>query len=194
MKTPAPRSSRTWVADQRAGNPAEVFTVRIVRRTSQQHVNHPSPPRNYKPSDRLASLFRACEKACAKECCGIGAFDFSPLFVASHLAIYSGVVSESDVSDWLREIDKFEAETSALPANELGLICMIDDLADSFCSDDVRVLAAQLRHSVRIAPQICRLSTQLASPVSVWETHQANRNRINGALERQSQTPSGTLP
>jgi hypothetical protein len=102
--------------------------------------------------------------------------------------MYSGDVSASDVADWHREIDRFEADTITMPQNELGLVCVIDELADGFCADGIRDLATQLRHCVSMAPQMCQLSRQLASPVSIWETHRASRDRIAAAPERQPRT------
>jgi hypothetical protein len=34
--------------------------------------------------ERLQYLVKYCEKACVAECCGIDAFDFSPLHIASY--------------------------------------------------------------------------------------------------------------
>jgi len=144
-----------------------------------------TPPPTYKPSERIAGLFHACEKACLKECCGINAFDFSPLFVASHIAAFSGDVFASEISDWHAELDRFEAEASAFRPNDLGLVCAIDELADAFCARGIRDLAAQLKHCVSASPQICKISRELASPVSVWKTHEATSDRIKSLLEKQ---------
>ncbi len=104
--------------------------------------------------------------------------------------MHSGDVSASDVADWHREIDRFEADTITMTPNELGLVCVIDELADGFCAEGIRDLSAQLRHCVSMAPQMCQLSRQLASPVSIWETHRATSDRIRATLERQSRASS----
>lgn len=50
--------------------------------------------------DRLNYLVRYCEKNCVADCCGIDAFDFSPLHVASYLSAYSGEISEAIIQEW----------------------------------------------------------------------------------------------
>lgn len=147
------------------------------------------PPQTYHPPQRIAHLFAACEKACVKDCCGIGAFDFSPLNVASYIAAYKGDVSASDIADWHAELERFESEASVLPPNEFGWVCAIDELGDSFCAKGIRDLTAQLKHCVSVTPQICQLSRELASPISIWETHRATSDRIRLLLEKNQQAP-----
>jgi hypothetical protein len=62
--------------------------------------------------ERLKHLVRYCEKNCVAGCCGIDAFDFSPLHVASFLSAYTGRISPSDIEEWNAEITKAEASAA----------------------------------------------------------------------------------
>lgn len=64
--------------------------------------------------DRLGSLVRYCEKNCVAECCGIDAFDFSPLHIASFLSAYTGRISDSDLIEWAAELEKAKASIEGL--------------------------------------------------------------------------------
>lgn len=58
---------------------------------------HPSPYPEIQPP--LQRLLSACETICVTECCGLDAFDFSPIHMASYLIRSTGQVAEQDVQE-----------------------------------------------------------------------------------------------
>lgn len=46
----------------------------------------------------LAGLIHRCETICEAACCGIGAYDFSPIHIASYLILWVGKVDQSAVA------------------------------------------------------------------------------------------------
>lgn len=61
-----------------------------------------------KLSHSLIRLFKHCETICEAQCCGIGAFNFSPFNIIAYLMRYNAEIRESDVKDLLYEITEFE--------------------------------------------------------------------------------------
>ncbi|SDX93499.1 hypothetical protein SAMN05444358_11727 [Ruegeria halocynthiae] len=45
----------------------------------------------------FAALCKTCETICEKECCGIGAFNFSPFNIIYHLTKWEARIRDSDV-------------------------------------------------------------------------------------------------
>jgi len=58
----------------------------------------------------LSNLFARCVTQCVAECCGIDAYDFNPIHVASYLLMYRG---EPDP----HEIDQIRAQLDSLKSN-----------------------------------------------------------------------------
>lgn len=110
---------------------------------------------------RLEHLVKYCEKNCVAECCGIDAFDFSPLHVASYISSYSGGVSESDIAEWELELEKALQLIANLSPNANGWICSIKDINQYFTWDAFNSFVDELRHSIRMAPLILELSERL---------------------------------
>lgn len=46
----------------------------------------------------IAALCKSCETICEKECCGIGAFSFSPFNIIYHLTKWEARIRDSDVA------------------------------------------------------------------------------------------------
>ena len=71
-------------------------------------------------SPRLEGLVNACQKACVATCCGIDAFDFSPLYIAAYLSAFRGTIATDEVSELEREIDALMSAAAALLSDEQG--------------------------------------------------------------------------
>jgi hypothetical protein len=54
----------------------------------------------------LAQLCKECERICTSECCGIDAFDFSPINIATYLTTHHGYIREEDVIALKKQIDE----------------------------------------------------------------------------------------
>lgn len=139
-------------------------------------------PAAYQFSEPLAGLIRYCEKDCVAACCGISAFVFSPLHVASYLCSYTGQITAADLAVWEAEIAKFERETAALPPTTEGYVCVIESMNQYFTREDLAALVAELRHSLAAAPELLALSDELSFPTPTHEVVQASWDRIKKTL------------
>ena len=83
--------------------------------------------------EQLGYLINSCEKNCVAECCGLDAFDFSPLHIASYVTAHTGDISEKELASWNQVIDEFEANFESLSLGEVeGLVCVITSMNQFF--------------------------------------------------------------
>ncbi len=113
------------------------------------------------PNPELASLLADCETACERDCCGIDAFDFSPLNVAAHLSRYSGTIDTAHTRRILEDLERLLAGAVALPAGEGGLVCAIARTNQYFSVESLRALTATIRWAVQCAPLMLERSHEL---------------------------------
>ncbi|MCX6849169.1 MAG: DUF6331 family protein [Verrucomicrobia bacterium] len=139
-------------------------------------------PAAYQFSDTLAGLISYCEKECVADCCGLSAFSFSPLHVASYLCSYTGRITAADLAVWKAEIAKFERETAALPSTPEGFACVIESMNQYFTREDLAALVAELRHSLAVTPELQAFSDKLSFPTPTHEVVQASWERIKKTL------------
>jgi hypothetical protein len=120
--------------------------------------------------ERLGHLIKYCEKSCVAECCGVDAFDLSPLHVASFISASTGAIDARELSTWLALIDELDANFRAIPPSDPAeLACMVTPMNQLFTEEAVRALIAELRSSVTAAPQVLELSNQLEAPIHAWK-------------------------
>jgi hypothetical protein len=122
------------------------------------------PPPEITLPDRLKYLVQHCETSCVAGCCGIDAYDFAPLHVASYLAATRGEISDADVAEWEAELSKLEAVVSELSPNESGYICSVADMNQWFRRADFDYFIAELRLGIQVSPQLLELSKKLEYP------------------------------
>jgi len=108
-------------------------------------------------SPRLQALLIACQKACVAECCGVEAFDFSPLHVASFLSAFTGRVNADETATLQRELDVLAEQAS----HENGLLCSISGLNQLFTLEELHGLVRELKRSIAASPQMVELSDRL---------------------------------
>lgn len=139
-------------------------------------------PAAYQLSEPLAGLISYCEKDCVAACCGICAFIFSPLHVASYLCTRTGGITSAVLAVWEAEMAKFERETAALIPTPEGFVCVIESMNQYFTREDLAALVAELRHSLAAAPELQALSDELSFPTPTHEVVQGSWERIKKTL------------
>jgi hypothetical protein len=117
----------------------------------------------YNLPENVARLVKFCEKVCDHGCCGIDAFDFSPLHVASYISAITGGVRDCDIAEWDERLAEVERATRILEPNDDGFVCYIPNINHAFSRSHIEALIAEIRHSIRAAPEVAALSNQLAS-------------------------------
>jgi hypothetical protein len=110
---------------------------------------------------KLLHLVNYCQKTCVAECCGLDAFDFSPLHIASYLSAGAGCIKEANVREWEAEVMHASLLAAELPANEDGFICSIAGMNQFFSRSSFDGLIAEILHSIRVSPRMVELSDQL---------------------------------
>jgi hypothetical protein len=119
---------------------------------------------------RLSGLVRSCETNCVAACCGIDAFDFSPLNCASFISSGGGAISAEEVEKWHLELDGLALQAAGSDLQDgVGSVgdtalCWIDAICHEFTRDTFAAWIAELRHSIAMAPQVLALSEALRRP------------------------------
>lgn len=123
---------------------------------------------------QLKYLVASCERSCVAGCCGINAFDFTPLHIASHISTHSRAISRDDIQKYETEIDELERRVATLAPDEDGYVCHIPEMNQHFRTGEFAAFIEELRHNLRVSPQILALSDsiELRRPGAVTMTPQ----------------------
>jgi hypothetical protein len=120
----------------------------------------PPPPEIVLP-ERLKHLVEYCQKTCDPGCCGIDAYDFSPLHVASYLSAYTNRISPSDIAEWEQELTKANELVRDLTPNADGFVCSVAGMNQYFTRQTFADFMEELRHSIQVSPQVLDFSERL---------------------------------
>ena len=138
-----------------------------LRSAKKMNTSNESVPELEVP-ERLGHLIKYCEKSCVAECCGVDAFDFSPLHIASCISAYTGAIDEQELATWNGLIDEFERNLHKIKPRE-GLVCVVSSMNQLFTMEAVRALIEELRTSLAAAPNILELSNRLETRTHAWQ-------------------------
>jgi hypothetical protein len=123
-------------------------------------------PSELQLGQRTKYLVDACQVVCVPDCCGIGAYDFSPLYTAAYLTRFTGVVSKDDVRAISDELDALLAEASTLRPNSDGFVCSISGMNQYFTANSLREFADDIRRSMSLAPKVVEFANHLVNEES----------------------------
>ena len=112
----------------------------------------PTPPPALDLPDALSWLAKRCETVCVAECCGLRAFDFAPLHIASWLTRGG----QSDPQELGRvsltplrvALDDFETAVAEQSPNEAGHVACVAQLNECFTRDSAAAWVAEVRASI----------------------------------------------
>jgi hypothetical protein len=142
--------------------------------------------------ERLQLLIKFCEKGCVADCCGICAFDFTAVHVASFISTHTGIIRDSDVKEWNVEIDKLESNFNALRTHGDGLVCVVPSMNQFFTADAVRALLSELRSCVASSKQVFELSESLASSVRAYKVMNDFRDHAAAISQKEEAQQAGS--
>lgn len=94
----------------------------------------------------LLGLIKHCETLCEAACCGLDAFDFSPIHIASFLIRYTGRIESGDVDKVLSQLQKLDTEAERLE-REGGTIS-IEAMNQIFNGPMLSTLSTTIRDSL----------------------------------------------
>ncbi len=104
----------------------------------------------------LSNLISSCEKLCVKECCGIEAFDFSPVHIASWLHASRGEPAESTIDQISEQLDDLRIRYGSGSSTE-GYESDENEMNQVFSPEQVDQLVNQvstnLKHAIELNQQ-----------------------------------------
>lgn len=107
----------------------------------------------------LAGLVDRGQTICVPECCGIDAYDFSPIHVASFLVMWRGDVDQSELSKLRQQIESLRDDFGS--NGRLGNSVSIEGMNLSMTGTEVDAFASELSASIESALKI--IATQARS-------------------------------
>ena len=129
-------------------------------------------------------------KTCSPECCGLRAFDFSPINVAG--VIYHLKFNADQVCQILVEIDEFEQSFKHLTPTQLEYKCFIYLFDCRFTEQVFTALIIELRTSVNASSFILDLSDRLKATSAI----DVSEKELKGCLlshEEDNKLPNKSL-
>ncbi len=162
-------------------------------------MEEPTPPPKYEFPPMLASLVRDCEKACVSGCCGISAYDFSPLYVAASISTYTGHVSESDIARLEEDLVAVENAARGMEENEDGFVCCNEAMNHYFTRKELLEMVTKIRHTIAAAPAMLERSAELAwkrpeEPIPKEHTDRPFNGKLAGSWRVVRTTPRYRFP
>lgn len=106
----------------------------------------------------LANLINRCQTICVAECCGVDAYDFSPIQIASYLTMYRGKPDDSELQTLRGQIEALCSNYGAAGASECGVI--IDQMNQVFSAEQIQKLASELLANLDVALNLIQASEE----------------------------------
>ena len=102
----------------------------------------------------LKDLFNSCEKLCEVNCCGINAFDFSPIHIASFLIKYSARLDKQRLATTLEQLVELKRLANSAPNAERMTII---DANQHFTTDEFQNLIVEIQEGLERAVKVIEL-------------------------------------
>ncbi|MEZ6142313.1 MAG: DUF6331 family protein [Zavarzinella sp.] len=90
----------------------------------------------------LSGLFARCQTICVAECCGIDAYDFSPIHIASFLLLYRGEPDPADVRLVRSQLAALKVNYGSNGASAAGVT--LDEVNQVFTGVEVDALVDEI--------------------------------------------------
>ena len=107
----------------------------------------------------LANLVARCETICVAQCCGIDAYDFSPVQLASGLTMYRGLPDPAELRRVRGQIAALKANYGAAGASARG--ATLEDMNQTFTAEQIDALADELSANLEVALALIEQSERL---------------------------------
>ncbi len=102
----------------------------------------------------LSNLIERCQTVCVPECCGVQAYDFSPIHIASYLIMWKGAPDENEVEKLLSQL-----ATLKIRARRNGLT--IDEMNQIFTADKINELVEEITTNMGVALDLIKQTDAL---------------------------------
>jgi hypothetical protein len=107
----------------------------------------------------LANLIARCQTMCVAECCGVDAYDFSPIQIASYLTMYRGTPDDTEVRKLRLQIDELRANYGLAGASGQGAI--FEEMNQRFTAEKIEKLTNELSANLDVALLLIEKSDEL---------------------------------
>lgn len=101
----------------------------------------------------LLSLVARCQTICEAECCGVDAYDFSPVHIASFLLMYEGKLNQEYVNKIRAQLISLKANYGSTGASRIGIT--IPEMNQIFGGEQLDKFVEKILANLDIAIQIC---------------------------------------
>ena len=108
-------------------------------------------------SEPLRRLINECEKLCVKECCGIEAFDFSPVHIASWIDQVKDRPTSQTISEIESGLDDFRIEHGLGGIHE-GYESPEEEMNQNFSAEQVKNLANEIQANLTAGVELLEQS------------------------------------
>ena len=102
----------------------------------------------------LSNLLNRCMTLCVSECCGLDAYDFNPIHVASYLLMYRGTPDLLEVEQIRAQLDSLKVNYGTAGASGRG--ATFDDLNQVLSDSEVDEFVDRLRSALDAALPLVR--------------------------------------
>ena len=100
----------------------------------------------------LSNLIDRCMTICVAECCGIDAYNFSPIHIASFLLMHRGATDPIEISQIRDQLKSLKRQYGI--AGELALGVTIEEMNQIFLPAEIDSLCEKIDRNLNIALQI----------------------------------------
>lgn len=100
----------------------------------------------------LANMIDKCQAICVAECCGIGAYDFSPIHIASFLIQFRGKPDLAEVQLIRVQIENLRVNYGLGAKSGSGTV--IEAMNQSFLAEEIERMAEEMRTSLEVALEL----------------------------------------
>ena len=107
----------------------------------------------------LGSLVARCQTMCVPECCGIDAYDFSPLHIASYLTMHRGAPDNAEIRILRGQIEALRVNYGTAGASQHG--ATFDDLNQGLTAQQIDDFANELLSNIDVALRLIQQSDEM---------------------------------
>ena len=103
----------------------------------------------------LMNLVTRCQTVCVPDCCGIDAYDFSPVHIASYLIMYRGDIDEKEVSDLKSQLLELKSNYGENGSSACGVT--IEKMNHGFSGDEIESLVNGILANIDVAIELVKM-------------------------------------
>jgi hypothetical protein len=100
----------------------------------------------------ISNLVNRCQTICVSECCGIDAYDFSPIHIASYLLMWEGRPNSTEITRIRNQLEALKANYGTSGAIAPGVT--FEDLNQIFSANEIDSLVDEILANLDVALQL----------------------------------------